>query len=396
MSNAQAATQAYLDTLSPEALAKSVAYTQGGYWVEAGGLLVTLITTIIMLKFGWFSKLDKMIQAKKPKPWTAAFVIVFVYMIIMSVMSLPWVIFAQWYRETQFGLTSQPLSGFLIEAFISQAISALLLGLLMMFIYALIRRAGSLWWVWAGGVTSGFMAVLLVASPIFIEPLFNQYTQVPEGPVRSAIVEMANERDIPTDKIFYFNGSKQSNRYTANVAGLLGTARIAISDTMLKKGADMAEIRAVVAHEMGHYALLHTLRNVAFVGISAITGFFLVSVLFAPLSALLGQKGARLSDPAQFLILSLLIAIIGYFYTPISNSYTRLGEAEADRFSMALANEPDGMARALIKTAEYRAPSPSDLEETLFYSHPSVEKRIRRAMEWKFAHQKENKAIKEG
>jgi STE24 endopeptidase len=59
---------------------------------------------------------------------------------------------------------------------------------------------------------------------------------------------------------------------------------------------------------------------------------------------------------------------------------------------MELAGEPDGMARALIKTAEYRAPSPSDLEETLFYTHPSVEKRIRRAMEWKYTHQKDNEA----
>jgi STE24 endopeptidase len=385
MSDAELATEAYLKTLSPEALSKAVAYTQGGYLVELGGLLVMVILTILLLKLRLFSKLDLLIQAKKPRPWTAAFVHVFIYTILMAILSLPWMIYAQWYREKEFGLTSQPLFEFLTEAAISQGISAVILGLLMMFIYGLIRRAGQLWWVWAGGVSSIFMAGLMVASPIFLEPIFNTYTPVPEGAVRAAIVDMAKVRNIPTDKIFYYDGSKQSNRYTANVAGLFGSARIAISDTMLKKGADMAEIRAVVAHEMGHYALLHTLRSVAFVGISAMTGFFLVNLLFGPLGALLGQRGVQLSDPSQFLILSLLISLIAYFYQPISNSYTRLGETEADRFSMELAGEPDGMARALIKTAEYRAPSPSDLEETLFYTHPSVEKRIRRAMEWKYA-----------
>jgi len=61
-------------------------------------------------------------------------------------------------------------------------------------------------------------------------------------------------------------------------------------------------------------------------------------------------------------------------------------EADADRFSLVHANEPDGLSKALIKTAEYRAPSPSAVEEFLFYDHPSVENRIRRAMEWKATH----------
>ena len=58
-------------------------------------------------------------------------------------------------------------------------------------------------------------------------------------------------------------------------------------------------------------------------------------------------------------------------------------EADADHFSLVHANEPDGLSKALIKTAEYRAPSPGVLEEFVFYDHPSVENRIRRAMEWK-------------
>ena len=61
-------------------------------------------------------------------------------------------------------------------------------------------------------------------------------------------------------------------------------------------------------------------------------------------------------------------------------------ETEADRYSLQTVNEPDALATALVKTAEYRYPRPSALEEALFYTHPSVEKRALMAMEWKAAH----------
>jgi len=81
-----------------------------------------------------------------------------------------------------------------------------------------------------------------------------------------------------------------------------------------------------------------------------------------------------------------LVATLALLATPITNSMTRWAESDADAFSMRVANEPDGLSKALVKTIEYRASSPSDLEEFLFYDHPSVEHRVRKAMEWKAAH----------
>jgi STE24 endopeptidase len=99
-----------------------------------------------------------------------------------------------------------------------------------------------------------FITVMMVLAPIYIEPIFNKYTPAPAGPVRDQVVAMAKANGIPADKIFVYNGSKQSNAYTANVSGLFGSARVAMSDTMFKQGADLAEVRGVVGHEMGHYA----------------------------------------------------------------------------------------------------------------------------------------------
>lgn len=84
-------------------------------------------------------------------------------------------------------------------------------------------------------------------------------------------------------------------------------------------------------------------------------------------------------------MLSVILAVIGLLATPVFNTLTRVMEEDADRYSLQSAGEPDGLSAALVKTIEYRAASPGALEEFIFYSHPSVENRVRRAMEWKAA-----------
>jgi STE24 endopeptidase len=97
---------------------------------------------------------------------------------------------------------------------------------------------------------------------------------------------------------------------------------------------------------------------------------------------LLGSK-AKVGDPEGLPILLLIVSVLGLFAQPVINGVTRMGESEADAYSLRTVNLPDALAAALVKTAEYRYPRPSALQEAIFYSHPSVEKRVRRAMEWK-------------
>lgn len=242
--------------------------------------------------------------------------------------------------------------------------------------------------MWAGALVSVVFLLASVIAPVIIEPVFNRYTPAPPGPVRDAVVELARANGVPSDRIFVYDGSRQSNRYTANVSGLMGSARIAMSDVMFKKDADIAEVRAVVAHEMGHYALGHVWRGAAFFSAMAIIALFLVDRLFPIAATWLGAPGVRgLSDPAGYPVVGALVIVLGLIANPLASSVTRWGELEADQFSLERAREPDGLARALVKTIEYRAAKPGRIEEILFYSHPSVSSRVRRAMEWKAAHQ---------
>jgi STE24 endopeptidase len=384
-----AATAAYLAQLPPEAHAKATAYTHGGHWLLLWGFLVSVLVSFLIVRWGGLAGLRRQLERRKPRPVVVSLTVGVVYLLVDGVLSLPWSAYAGWWRQKQYGLTSQAFTGWLGEAAISLALSAVLLGLFLVALYALIRRAPRTWWLWSGGLTAVFITTMMVLAPVYIEPIFNKYSPAPAGPVRDQVVAMAKANGIPADKIFVYNGSKQSNAYTANVSGLFGSARVAMSDTMFKQGADLTEVRGVVGHEMGHYAHYHSLWIAGVMSVLAIIAFFLVDRLFAPVSALMRADAVKgLADPAGLPILAVILGVLGLLGQPLTNSLIRIAESDADRYSLVHFNEPDGLSKALVKTIEYRAATPSRVEEVLFYDHPAVGRRIRNAMDWKAAHPK--------
>jgi STE24 endopeptidase len=382
-----AETARWLATISPEDLERAVAYTRGGHWLLLWGAIVSIVVAWIIIRTGLLSGIRDRMERRRKRPKLVSLVVGVVYLLMSSVLTLPWAIYQNWWRETQYGLTEQPLAGWLGEAALSTGISTVFMGLLIVALYFIIRHAKRLWWAWGAGLTAVAIVFLLLALPIFIEPLFNTYTPAPDGPMRDSVVELAHRTGTPDDKIYIYDGSKQSDRYTANVSGLFGSARVAMSDVMFAKGADLAEVRGVVGHEMGHYVHMHSLWMAGIMVLLAALGFWLVDRLFPLARRLLGaDRVGDVSDPAGLPVLAAIGAVIGLLSTPVQSTMIRLIETDADQFSLVHANEPDGLSKALIKTAEYRAPSPSPIEEILFYDHPSVENRIRMAMEWKATH----------
>jgi STE24 endopeptidase len=380
-------TAKYLATLPPEAHAKATAYTQGGHWLLLWGAVVAIVVAWLIVKSGILVKVRAGVERKKPRPWLAVLAVLPLGVLLETLLNLPWLAYSDWWRNTSYGMTSQAFGGWLGEWAINLAISLVALTLVMSALYALIRIAPKRWWLWGGAVSALFLIVFMVLAPIYILPLFNTYTPAPQGPVRDAVVEMAKANGVPHDKIFVFNGSKQSNRYTANVSGLFGSAQVNMSDTMFKAGADMSEIRAVVGHEMGHYARGHILWMVGGFALLLMLGFWLMGKLFPLACRLLGAHNVKgIGDPAGYPVFSLLLTLLLLLATPVMNSIIRLEETDADNFSLRVANEPDGLAKALIQTVEYRAATPGLLEEIIFYDHPSVSRRIRNGMEWKAAH----------
>ena len=384
-----AATAAYLAQLPPEAHIKAQHYTQGGHWLLLWGFIISVAISWIVIRSGVLTKVEQGVERKKGRPFLASFLVAAVFTAVSWVLGLPWAVYSNWWRQKQYGLTSQAFGGWLTENLMGTAISLVFTSLFLALLYLLIRRARRLWWLWAGGLTAGFIVFGMLLAPIYIEPLFNKYTPAPPGAVRDEVVAMAKSVGIPSDKIFVYNGSKQSNAYTANVSGLGGSARVAMSDVMFQKGADIAEVRGVVGHEMGHYAHQHSLWITGIFAVLAIIAFFIVDRTFPWFAQVLNAKGVTgIADPAGLPVLAVILAVLGLVGGPITNTLVREVESDADRYSLVNFNEPDGLAKALVKTIEYRAATPSKLEEVLFYDHPAVSVRVRRAMDWKATHPK--------
>ena len=382
-----AATAAYLAELSPAAHAKATAYTQGGHWLLLWGWLVTVIVAWLILKSRVLVGVEARLERKKPRLLLVSFVLSLIYLFADWLLELPWESYSQWWREKQYGLNNQTWLGWFSDDAKVTLISLVVIALFFTAIYALIRRAPKTWPIWAGLLTGVFLLLTNWAQPVVLDPLLNTYKQAPPGAVRDLVVALGKANGVPTDKIYVFNGSKQSDRYTANVAGMFGTARVALSDSMFTKGADLAEIKGVVGHEMGHYVHQHAMFDTAEAALLVIIGAWLIQLLFPLACRLMGAGEVdSIADPAALPVLMAIFATLTLLATPITNTLTRLDESDADSFSLHHANEPDGLSQALVKTIEYRASSPSDLEEFLFYDHPSVEHRVRKAMDWKAAH----------
>ena len=368
-----------VDSLGPEALAKAQAYTTGNHWVLFTGVGVSLLVAFIMVRLRLLDRIAA--RFGNQQGFLATYSVSAAFFLISAVISLPWVMYTDWYRQRAYDLSSQDPFDFLGQLAISEVITALAGGLFLAGVYTLIRRTGQRWWLWSGGLAAFATLVMLLAGPSLIEPLFNDYKPVPQGEVRTALEEIADDVGIPHDRIFMYDGSRQSERFTANVSGLGPTARIAISDVALKQ-ASIDEVRAVTGHEAGHYKLGHIWRYVVILPALAMLFFFLLNRLFAPTARLLGSD-ARLDEARGLPVFAVVGSVLGLLATPLTNSITRIGETEADLYSLQTVNEPEALASALVKTAEYRYPRPTALEEALFYTHPSVEKRVLMGMEWK-------------
>jgi STE24 endopeptidase len=321
----QAATAAYIDSLGADALAIAAAYTTGGHWLLLWNLLVSALVAWLIVRSGVLDRVNAKLGTRGSN--IRAFVIATLYFVVSNLLALPWSLYEEWWREFSYGRTSQPIGDFLGQFALSVAIFGVLVGLFFVAVYALMRRAGRFWWVWSGGLTAVALSIFLLAGPVFIEPPFNDYKSVPAGEVRDALVVMAQQAGVPEDRLFVYDGSRQSNNFTASVSGIAGSARIAISDIAFK-GASLDEVKAVTGHEIGHYVLGHVWRTVILLSVL----FFFVADRTFPWFARAFGSSASIGDPTGLPVLVFMVSLFLLFAQPLLNGTIRTGENEADQY----------------------------------------------------------------
>ncbi|MEM1132370.1 MAG: M48 family metallopeptidase [Pseudomonadota bacterium] len=382
--NPEEASRAYIDTLQGEALEKSNAYFEGGYWLILWGALVAIAIDYVLLRARITSRIRQWAEGRTQKPWLVTWLTALPYLLISTILTMPWTIYTDYIREKQYDLMSQSFGAWFTEGIVSLIITLLIFPLLIIVIFAVVRRAPRSWWIWGTGVIGSFFFIGLLLGPVFISPLFNEYSEMEEGPLRDRIVAMAAEYDVPADNIYVFDQSKQNKRISANVSGVGPTIRISLNDNLLERtGPD--EVAAVMAHELGHYVLGHTWRLVLMLTLIVGLGLFSVARAGPWLIARYGQSwGVRdMGDPAALPVYAILLSLYFLLATPAFNTLIRVHEDEADAFGLDAAKEPDGFAKVAMRLSEYRKIEPGPVEEFLFFDHPSGATRVRMAMDWK-------------
>lgn len=377
------ATQSYIDLLSPQQRAQSDAYFEGGYWLELWGFLYGLLVCAALIVSGLSVKMRDIAMRISHRPWLYTAVYAAFWLVAAELLSLPWALYTGYFREHAYGLSNLSLGAWFGEAGKGLLVSLVIVPWFITGVYALVRRAGETWWLKAG-IASFFLLLLLVmVSPVYINPLFNDYKPLPDGPVKSAIHSLARANQIPTDNVYYFDASKQTNRVSANVSGFAGTIRVSLNDNLLEK-TSLPEIKAVMGHEMGHYVLNHVVRNLIYLSLVILFGFWFVHRLFDAVLARIGSRfGIRdRTDPAG---LPLALAVFSFYMllaTPVINTIIRTAEKEADLYGLNSAREPHGFATAAMRLSTYRKIHPGYWEEVIFYDHPSGYDRVHSSMLW--------------
>jgi STE24 endopeptidase len=381
------ATDAYIATVPAADRERSDDYFEGGYWIEAWSTLITVAVCALLLRLRFAARIRDFAAARGGGRFVQALAVAAGFIVALSLLTLPWTLYTDFFREHRYGMSNYTGGAFLGEWLIGVAISTVFLGLVIAALYLLVRRVREGWVWWATAFTAVVVLFVFTVQPVVVEPLFNDYQPIPPGEVRESILALAAEAGVPADDVYWFNASKQTRRISANVSGLGGTARIALNDNLLN-GTSLPEIRAVMGHEMGHYRLHHGLKLGAGFTVALAIGYFAINRLFGRLQRRYGDRlGIRdLADPAGLPLAFAIFAVVMYLLSPVTHTMIRTAENQADAFGLDVAKEPHGFASVAMRLSTYRKLEPGSLEEVIFFDHPSGRARVERSMRWLAKH----------
>ena len=277
-------------------------------------------------------------------------------------------------RAVDFGLSTQDLGGWLADRAASAAIAAAFAAIGAMVLLAIQRRLPRTWWVPASAVVVAYAVVTTWLAPVLLAPVFNDFEPVPEGPLRDRVVELADRAGVEVGEVLRVDASRRGTTINAYVNGIGSTRRVVLYDNLIDE-ADMAELEAVLAHELGHVAADDIGRGIAFVALVAPLGMLTVALAGG---ALARRSGAQPGSPAALPAYALALSLVAFGMGIAGAALSRRMEARADTFALELT----GNARAQVELQRRLAltnlsdPDPSGPLDTLLRTHPSTLERI--------------------
>lgn len=281
-------------------------------------------------------------------------------------------------RAVDIGLATQGLGAWFADRARGAAIAAVLAALGALILIALQRRLPRFWWAAGTAIVIAYAVVSTWLAPVVLAPLFNDFKELPEGPARRAVLDLADRSGVEVGHVYEVDASRRSTGVNAYVDGIGSSRRIVLYDNLLDR-ADGPVLRAVVAHELGHVADDDVPRGLLFVAIVAPLGMLLVALGG---TALARRGGARPGTPAAIPAFALLIAVVTFGLNLAGNQLSRRVEASADRFALELTGDPRGLIelqRRLV-ASNRSDPDPSGALDAVLRTHPTAVQRIGAAL----------------
>lgn len=309
--------------------------------------------------------------------WSGAlFLIVISLVLALPGVPLEW--WAQFRLEARFGFNRSTLRLWLVDK-LKAGILGLGLGFpLLWLLFKLVEWIGPWWWLYGWAVFFAFQLLMLVLYPMLILPWFNRLTPLPEGDLRTRLLDLADRARFQAKTIQVMDGSKRSAHSNAFFTGFGRFRRIVLFDTLMQQ-LEPTELEAVLAHEIGHYKLGHVPRMLLVSAVSTLAMFGLVGWLTGT-PAFFAAFGFSATHVAVALLLLMLVAgPFTFWVAPLTNFFSRRHEFQADAFARGAIGSFAPMIGALRKLTRENLSNltPHPLFSAFYYSHPTLAERER-------------------
>ncbi|GAB1690360.1 M48 family metallopeptidase [Krasilnikovia sp. M28-CT-15] len=295
---------------------------------------------------------------------------------LLEVLTLP---FAAW-RHTiavRYGISTQSWGGWRVDLLKGYAVGAVIGGIVLFGFFAVVRLAPRWWWAFGAAGAAALVVLLSFVLPVVVEPVFNRFTPMADGPLRTELLALAARDGVPVRDVLVADASRRTRAVNAYVSGFGPTRRIVVYDTMLAE-ADPAEVVSVTAHELGHAKEQDVLTGTLIGALGAATAVVALFLL-GGWSPLLRWAGVgAIGEPRAMALLLAVSTVAGLVAGPAQALLTRRIEARADAHALALTGDPatfESMQRRL-GTVNLADPDPPTWEYVMSASHPSTVERM--------------------
>lgn len=283
----------------------------------------------------------------------------------------------------RYGLSTQSWGSWLLDAVKGIGVATVMTSLVLLTVLALVRVAPRSWWAWAAAATAAFVILGSFVYPLLVEPVFNTFSSLPAGHLRTDLLAMAERDNVPVEDVLVADASRRTTSLNAYVSGFGSTRRIVLYDTLLTT-ATPAEVELIVAHELGHAKRQDVLHGTLLGALGSAAGVCALALLLS-WTPLLQRAGASSpGDPRVIPLLLFVVALSTLVLGPAGNLISRRIEARADVHSLDLTRDVPTFISSEQRLARTNLSDldPNPFLYAMFASHPSSPQRIALAREW--------------